>query len=87
MLETPEELAAGIGARVKARRKAMGLTQADAAQRAGVTYATWRRLEGQGAASIEVLARAAIALRAEEEVRALFPAPPARSIDELASRR
>jgi len=87
MLETPTELAAGIGARVKARRRALGLSQADAAQRAGVTYATWRRLEGKGAASIEVLARAAIALRAEEGVRALFPAPPARTLDELAGRR
>jgi transcriptional regulator with XRE-family HTH domain len=83
MLETPEELAAEIGARVRARRLALNITQGAAAARAGVSYAAWRRLEASGAASLDVLVRAAIALRAEEGLRALFPALPVQSLDAL----
>ena len=83
MLETPSELAAGLGQRVKARRLGLGYTQAAAAERAGVAYRTWRRLEGEGKASIEDLVRAAVALRCEEGVVDLFPPVAASSMDEL----
>jgi transcriptional regulator with XRE-family HTH domain len=83
MLETPFELAAMLGQRIKARRLSMGYTQADAAARAGVAYRTWRRLESEGRASIEDLVRAAIALRCEREFAVLFPAPAATSMDAL----
>lgn len=83
MLETPEELRRGIGARVRARRLGLNVTQGEAAARAGVSYAAWRRLEASGAASIEVLVRAAIALKAEDGIAGLFPAPPAASLEAL----
>ena len=83
MLETPIEVAVAIGRRVKRRRLDMGLTQADAAARAGIAYRTWRRLEAEGKASIEDLVRAAVALRCEQDLSALFPAPPATSMDAL----
>lgn len=83
MLTTPSELAEDLGARIKARRLAFNLTQIDAASRSGVSYATWRRLEASGAASIEDLARAAILLRCEEALTSLFPLPAATSMDEL----
>ena len=83
MLETPLELAASLGQRIKVRRLGMGYTQADAAARAGVAYRTWRRLESEGKASIEDLVRAAIALRCEREFAALFPEPAATSMDAL----
>jgi len=83
MLETPIELVAAIGHRIKRRRLDMGLTQADAAARAGVAYRTWRRLEAEGKASIEDLVRAAMALRCEQDLTTLFPAPPAASMDAL----
>lgn len=83
MLETPIELTAALGQRIKRRRLGIGLTQADAAARAGIAYRTWRRLETEGKASIEDLVRAALALRCEQDLAALFPAPPASSMDAL----
>ena len=65
----------------------MQLTQADAAARAGVAYRTWRRMEKDGSASIEDLVRAAIALRCEQGMVALFPEPVASSMDELLTRQ
>lgn len=83
MLETAPELIAKLGQRIKRRRLAIGLTQIDAASRAGIAYRTWRRLEGEGKASIEDLARAAIALRCEQDLDALFPEPAATSMEAL----
>jgi transcriptional regulator with XRE-family HTH domain len=83
MLATALELAAFIGQRVKRRRLDLGLTQADAAARAGIAYRTWRRLEAEGKASIEDLVRAAVALRCEHDLAGLFPAPSATSMDAL----
>ena len=83
MLQTPLELTATLGQRIKARRLGMGYTQADAAARAGVAYRTWRRLESEGKASVEDLVRAAIALRCERDVASLFPRPAATSMDAL----
>jgi len=61
----------------------MRLTQQEAATRAGVAYRTWRRLEGQGGASIEDMVKAAMMLRCEEGVEQLFPPPAASSLDQL----
>jgi transcriptional regulator with XRE-family HTH domain len=83
MLFTPSELAEQLGARVRGRRVALNITQADAAKRSGVSYATWRRLEAKGSASIEDLARAAILLRCDGDLQNLFPIPVATSMDEL----
>ena len=83
MIFTPTELAQQLGAHVRARRIALNITQADAAKRSGVSYATWRRLEGSGSASIEDLARAAILLRCEGDLQNLFPMPAAASMDQL----
>jgi len=79
----PSEISAEIGQKVKRRRLAMNLTQVDAASRAGVSYRTWRRLETEGKASIDDLVRAAVALRCEQDLFALFPEPVASSMDAL----
>lgn len=83
MLETPVELTTGLGARIQARRAAMGITQAEAARRSGVSYSTWRRMETIGKASIDDMVRAALILRCEHDLDGLFPAPPASSMDDL----
>lgn len=83
MLYTPTELAESLGAAVRARRKALGWTQADSAMRAGVAHRTWRRMEAEGRASIDDLVRAALALRCEDGLAALFPLPAANSMDAL----
>jgi transcriptional regulator with XRE-family HTH domain len=72
---------------IGSQRLAMGLTQAEAAGRAGVAYRTWRRMEKDASASIEDLVRAAIALRCEQGMTALFPEPAASSMDELLARQ
>ena len=87
MLYTPRELAQMLGQRIKSRRLGLGWTQAETAERAGVAYRTWRRLETEGKASIEDLARAAIALRCEQELAILFPEPAASSMDDLLARQ
>lgn len=46
-------------------------------------FRTWRRMETKGQATIENLVNAAIALRCEDRLLELFPAPAARSMDEL----
>lgn len=83
MLKTSPELLAELASRLKARRLALGWTQQDTAQRAGIAYRTWRRLESEGSASIEDLVKATVALRCEDGVEALFPPPAATSLDDL----
>jgi transcriptional regulator with XRE-family HTH domain len=87
MLKTSSELIEELASRIRVRRLAMELSQQDAAQRSGIAYRTWRRLETEGKASIEDLIKAAIALRCEEALEALFPAPSATSLDELLRRQ
>jgi transcriptional regulator with XRE-family HTH domain len=87
MLKTPRELLHELGEAVRARRIAQGWSQGEAASRAGVGVRTWRRLEIDGQATIETLVNAAIALRCEEGLSQLFPAPAANSLDELLRRQ
>ncbi len=48
---------------------------------------TWKRLEGEGEGSLRHLIRAAIALRCEDNLALLFPAPAASTMDELLARQ
>ena len=83
MILTINEQLDGLGQRIKTRRIALNFTQQVAAERAGVAYRTWRRMETDGSASIDDLIRASYALRCEDGIEALFPEPVARSMDEL----
>jgi len=83
MLKTSTELLEELGRRIGDRRRSMGWTQQVAAERSGVAYRTWRRLETSGQASIEDLVKAAVALRCEEGLDTLFPPQAAGSLDEL----
>ncbi len=87
MLFSPHELAQRLGNRIRARRLQLGLTQVEAATRSGVAYRTWRRMEGDGKASIDDLMKAALVLRCEREVETLFPDLPAQNMDELLRRQ
>ena len=83
MLKTASELVQELADRIRVRRLTLGLPQQEAAERSGVAYRTWRRLETQGKASIEDLIKAALALRCEEALIALFAEPAAASLDDL----
>lgn len=83
-MDTPiADLLTQTGRQIRNRRLALNLTQAEAAAKSGVAYRTWRRMETEGSASIEDLVRAAIVLRCEQGLGALFPEPAASSMDEL----
>jgi len=83
VIQTPSEILQELARRIKARRVALGWPQLEAAQRAGVAYRTWRRLETEGRASLEDMVKAAVALRCEDGLAALFPFPAATSLDAL----
>lgn len=83
MLQTAPELLADLGGAVRARRIAQKWSQVEAAKRAGMSKSTWQRLEMSGQATTEHLVKAAIALRCEEGLAGLFPAPAPSSMDEL----
>ncbi len=87
MLKTSTELMEEIGRRIRVRRLVLDWSQQEAAVRAGVSFRTWRRLEGEGKASIEDLVKAAIVLRCEECLSGLFPSPAATSLDDLLKRQ
>lgn len=87
MLKTPQELLHELGEAIRARRIGQGWSQSEAASRAGVGLRTWRRLEIDGQATIDILVNAAIALRCEEGLSQLFPAPAASNLDELLARQ
>jgi transcriptional regulator with XRE-family HTH domain len=87
MLSTPNELLLSLAEAVRARRIAQGWSQREAAERSGVPYRTWRRLEGAGEGSIRHLAQAAIALRCDQNLPLLFPPPAASSMDALLERQ
>jgi transcriptional regulator with XRE-family HTH domain len=87
MMKTADELHKELGRSVRDRRIAQGLSQLEISARSGVPLRTWKRLEGEGEGSLRHLIQAAIALRCEDNLALLFPAPAAASMDELLARQ
>lgn len=85
-LQSSRELARTLAARVKALRLQRGWTQREAAERAGLAVATYRRFERTGSISLERLLKLAVVLDARSGLDQLFALPPARSLDELEAR-
>jgi transcriptional regulator with XRE-family HTH domain len=84
-LTTPEQVRETLAARFKALRLARGWKQTTLAQRSGVSLASLRRFEESGQVSLANLLALAFALNRLDDFDALFQAPPASSIDELAA--
>lgn len=82
-LHSPDDLTRALGRRMKARRLGVNLTQADLADRAGVSLGSLKRMENGGTGSVETMARVALILGAEEEVEALFAAPGPATLDDV----
>ena len=80
---TPSRVAQQVGAAVRERRVGLGLTRNVLATRAGVSVDLLKRLEATGQVGFDSVVRVAIALDSVDDVLALFPAPKARSLDEL----
>lgn len=69
--------------RVKACRKARGLSQKQLAERSGVSYASVRRFETQGEISLASLLRIAQVLDRLQDFDALFHAAPITDLKEF----
>lgn len=81
--KTSTDIVVEVAQRVRARRKELGLTQVQLAQKAGMTFASYKRFEQKGLVSFQSLAAIAIALRCEEDFDALFARKAYKSIDDV----
>ncbi|MCB1133507.1 MAG: helix-turn-helix transcriptional regulator [Verrucomicrobiae bacterium] len=83
-LRNPNHLIRQIGQRIRTHRKARGWTQAELAERSGVSLSTLKLLEREGKGSLQRLAKVAVILNLDGELRELFATSPAyASLDEV----
>lgn len=69
---TINEITAALGLRLKAVRLSQSLTQADLAERAGVSVGTVKSLERSGQSSVTSLVRVVQALGLSDQLQSLF---------------
>jgi transcriptional regulator with XRE-family HTH domain len=75
-LRNPTHLIKQIGGRIRTHRKARGWTQAELAERSGISLSTLKLLEREGKGSLQRLAKVAVILNLDGELRELFSATP-----------
>ena len=73
--KSPDEIAAGLGERLRALRLAADLTQAVVADKAGVSERSLRDLEAGQGSTVQTLVRVLKALGADDVIDALAPRP------------
>lgn len=83
LLETPATVLRGLATRVRDARLRRDWSREELARRAGVSPAMIRNFEKSGRIGLVRLLALATALGALDEFVRLFPAPPARSLEEL----
>lgn len=76
-MRNPGHLLRQIGRRLRDHRKARGWTQAELAERAGVSLSTLKLLEREGSGSLQRLAKVAVVLDLDGGLRGLFDEAPA----------
>ena len=69
---TSDEITAALGLRLKAVRLSQSLTQADLAERAGISVGTVKALERTGQSSVASLVRVVQALGLTDQLQSLF---------------
>lgn len=79
----PEDIAAQVGDRARARRLASNLTRKTLAKQSGVSESTIRKFEVSGAISFVSLLQLADALGCMDDFSRLFPAKAVLTIDEF----
>lgn len=83
-LRNPNHLTRQIGHRLRDHRKARGWTQAELAERAGISLSTLKLLEREGKGSLQRLAKIAVILNLDGSLNQLFSETPAySSLDEV----
>lgn len=81
--KTSYDIAIEVSVRVRCMRKRRGFTQAEMAQRAGMSLASYKRFEQKGLISLQSLINLSIALGCEEDFDALFIHKTYESIQEV----
>lgn len=71
-IRNPNHLIREIGGRIRSHRLARGWTQAELAKRSGVSVSTLKLLEREGKGSLQRLARIAVILGLNGDLRELF---------------
>ncbi len=82
-MNTPDSEARELAARVKKRRLALHMTQAELAQRAGMLLPTYRRFEQTSQISLRGLLSIAYALNALDDFHSLFASKTWNTMDEM----
>ncbi len=81
--DSPEEIAKKMANRLRRIRKLRGLTQQQLANRSGISYASLRRFEKTGQASVSLLVKICMELGTINEINSLFTTPVYNSIEEV----
>jgi len=71
-LRNPDALIQTLGHRLRRQRLAKGMTQQELAERAGVSVSTLKLMEQQGKGSLQRLAKVAVVLDLDGDLRNLF---------------
>lgn len=80
---TADDVCEHISSQLKALRKAKGLTQAELAEKSGVSLGSVKRFERTGQISLISLSKIAIVLKVEAEMMELFNKKHYSSIEEV----
>lgn len=81
--ETPVSVARAVAERAKQRRTAMRLTQAELAQKAGLSLSAYRRFEQQGQIAFSGLLQIAFALDCMSDFNVLFATQSWATMDDM----
>ena len=85
--QSPEEVLATLGQRLRALRDNRGLTQQEVADRAGISARSLRTLENGDGSNLATLVRVLKALDATQGLDALVPEPSVSPMQLLRQRR
>ena len=83
----PKDIVLEIAQRVKKRRKELGFTQVQVAERAGLSLASYKRFEQKGLIALQSLVAVSFVLRCSNDFDELFAKRGYRSIDEVIAER
>lgn len=82
-VKTPNEIDREIAGRIRQLRKRRNLSQKRLSEKSGVSLGSVKRFEQSGEISLRSLTKIAMALRIDEELKALFADVPPESIEEI----
>lgn len=83
----PKDIVLEVAQRVRKRRKELGFTQAQVAERAGMSLASYKRFEQKGLIAFQSLVAVSFVFRCSNDFDELFAKRGYRSIDEVIAER